>query len=139
MSKAIPTIEKALASERAYKHLRDSIYTGRFRPGQTITEDEIAAAIGVSRTPAREAIRRASSEGLLDLEGFRRARVRVFSEADIDDLFEIRASLEALGAERAARLITVEAISALEELADRMELITQAPLPDDFSQRFCRS
>ena len=124
------TGDKSLASERAYAYIRDGIYSEQFKPGQTITEDEVASVVGVSRTPVREAIRRASADGLLEqLEGFRRARVTRFTEQDSDDLFEVRAALEAMAAERAARHITPAEIARLEELAAAMEEATDSRRP----------
>ncbi len=134
--------DRALASERAYQYLRECIYSGRFKPGQIVTEDEVASVVGVSRTPVREAIRRASADGFLDLEGFRRARVSNFTDEDTRDIFEIRAVLEALAAERAARHITAEEIAQLEKLTDALEAATRAGGDDlfrefaDFNNRF---
>ena len=126
MRAANGTKDRSLASARAYDYLREAIYDGRFKPGQIITEDEIATVVGVSRTPVREAIRRASADGLLEMEGFRRARVSTFSEDDTRDLFEIRAVLEALAAEWAAIHISAEEIGQLEKLTDALEAATRA-------------
>jgi len=117
---------RSLASERAYDYLRDCIYSGQFKPGQIVTEDEVASVVGVSRTPVREAIRRASADGFLELEGFRRARVSNFTDEDTRDIFEIRAVLESLAAERAATRITAEEIARLEQLTDALEAATRA-------------
>lgn len=118
--------DRSLASERAYNYLRESIYSGHFKPGQIITEDEVASVIGVSRTPVREAIRRASADGFVELEGFRRARVSTFTDEDTQDIFEIRAVLEALAAERAATRISAEEIEQLEQLTNALEEATRA-------------
>ena len=53
------------ASGTAFTWLRDEILSGRLRPGQALSENEIAQRLGVSRTPVREAIIRLESEGLL--------------------------------------------------------------------------
>ncbi len=53
------------ASGTAFAWLRDEILSGRLRPGQALSENEIAQRLGVSRTPVREAIIRLESEGLL--------------------------------------------------------------------------
>lgn len=122
--------DRSLASERAYVYLRDGIYGGQFAPGDSLTEDELATAIGVSRTPVREAIRRAAADGLIELEDFRRARVARFNEKDLDDLFDLRAALESLAAERAARVVTAAQIEELERMATTMETATVASEPD---------
>ena len=118
--------DRSLASERAYNYLRDSIYSGHFKPGQVVTEDELAGVVGVSRTPVREAIRRASADGFLELEGYRRARVSNFTDEDTRDIFEMRAVLEALAAERAATRITDAEVEQLERLTDALEAATRA-------------
>lgn len=62
---AIPA--RVTLGELAYKNLRDAILTTRILPGTPISENELSAAIGVSRTPIREAIRRLSEERLVDV------------------------------------------------------------------------
>lgn len=117
------------ASDRAYAYIRDGVYLGRYKPGQVITEEEIASVVGVSRTPVREAIRRASADGMLELEDYRRARVADLSDEDTRDLFEIRAVLEALSAERAASRISLEDLDRLEVLTDNLERATREDGP----------
>lgn len=129
-----PSKARSLASERAYSYLRDSVYSGRLKPGQIVTEDEVASVVGVSRTPVREAIRRASADGIIELEGFRRARVTDFTDEDTQDIFEIRAVLEALAAERAATRIAAQEIERLEQLTDALERATHAAGPSLFRE-----
>lgn len=136
--------DRSLASERAYQYLRANIYSGLYKPGQIVTEDDLARVVGVSRTPVREALRRASADGFLDLEGHRRARVASFTDEDTRDLFEIRAALEAIAAERAATRITDEEIAMLEQLTVALEAATCAGGRDllrefaDFNNAFHR-
>ena len=54
------------AVDKAYAVVRDGVIAGRFPPGNRITEQEVALAAGVSRTPAREALRRLHQEGVVD-------------------------------------------------------------------------
>ena len=127
--------DRSLASARAYDYLRDSVYGGRFKPGQIVTEDEVAGVVGVSRTPVREALRRASADGFLEIEGFHRARVSDFTDEDTRDIFEIRANLEALAAERAATRISAEEIEQLRHLTDALEAATRIA-DDSLFRRF---
>ena len=69
---------------------------------------------------------RASADGFLELEGFRRARVSNFTDEDTRDIFEMRAVLEALAAERAATRITDAEVEQLERLTDALEAATRA-------------
>ncbi|YCQ21983.1 GntR family transcriptional regulator [Arthrobacter sp. Z1-9] len=91
------------ASDRAYAALRDDIVQWRLQPGALLAEVEQAERLGVSRTPLREALGRLTAEGLTAAGG-RGVVVTGISLADIDELFELRETLEgkatALAAER---------------------------------------
>lgn len=106
------------AVDQAYKTVKDGIISGRYPGGARITEQEVAAASGVSRTPVREALRRLQSEGLVDFTPNFGAVVTVWTEADSDEVFELRAMLEAYGARRAARHASEEQLAELRRLAE---------------------
>ncbi len=105
------------AVDKAYTAVKDRIIAGRFPPGSRITEHEVVAAAGVSRTPAREALRRLHAEGLVELTPNQGAVVIDWTPADTDEIFDLRAVLEAYGATRAATLATPVQLAALESLA----------------------
>lgn len=107
------------AVDKAYAAVRDGIIAGRFAPASRITEQEVAAAAGVSRTPAREALRRLHSEGLVNFTPNQGAVVTEWSTADLDEIFDLRAMLEAHGAARAAALATDAEIAVLKGLAEQ--------------------
>lgn len=109
------------AAEAAYRHIRTAIVTGALPPGAEIKETRLAAEIGVSRTPVREALNRLGSEGLVALERYRRARVAAPTAGETAEIFRLRALLEGHGAGRAATRITTDQIAALEALEDEME------------------
>ena len=106
------------AVDKAYRTVRDGIIAGRYPGGARITEQEVAATSGVSRTPVREALRRLQSEGLVDFTPNFGAVVTVWTEADSDEVFELRAMLEAYGTRRAARHATDEQLAGLRRLAE---------------------
>ena len=83
-------------------YLSAAIMSGRFVPGQRLVEAELTANLGVSRGPVREALRRLSAEGLIEIVPNRGAVVRRLSMVEALELFEIRMELEALAARRAA-------------------------------------
>jgi DNA-binding GntR family transcriptional regulator len=107
----------ARAVDKAYQTVRERIVRGVYPPASRITEQEIAAAAGVSRTPVREALRRLEAEGLVEFVPNQGAIVTDWNDADRDDVFELRALLEAYGAARAAHRITPEGIAELAALA----------------------
>src|ERR671921_2250844 len=91
------------ASDRAYAALREDIVEWRLLPGTVLAEVEQSERLGVSRTPLREALSRLTAEGLTTAGG-RGVVVTDISLDDIDELFELRETLEckaaALAAER---------------------------------------
>jgi DNA-binding GntR family transcriptional regulator len=106
------------AADKAYQVIRERIVRGEYAPATRITEHELAATIGVSRTPVREALRRLHAEGLLEFGAHRGAVVTGWTTEDRDDLFELRAALEARGAAQAARKMTRAGIAELRHLAE---------------------
>jgi len=107
----------ARAVDKAYQVVRERILRGTYPAASRITEQEIAAAAGVSRTPVREALRRLESEGLVEFMPNQGAIVTNWTEADRDDVFEMRALLESYGAARAAQRITPDGLEELSRLA----------------------
>src|SRR4051794_27841584 len=94
-----PTPDMRLAREdtfvnRTEEVLRERILDGTIRPGERLNEVTLAAALGISRGPLREAIQRLTSEGLLTVISHRGAFVRTFSRAEVVELYELRAALE---------------------------------------------
>ena len=106
------------AAQKAYNSLRAGIIEGTHPPGTRIKEQEIAVSAGVSRTPVREALRRLEAEGLLRFIPHRGAFVSSWSDQDAEDIFELRAMLEAYGARLAARKISSEKLAELRRLAE---------------------
>jgi DNA-binding GntR family transcriptional regulator len=88
-------------SEQIYQVVRGLIVSGRMRPGEAVIEAALAARLGVSRTPVREALGRLASEGLL-VATRRGYRVPQFSAQDMINLSEIRLLLEPQAAMQAA-------------------------------------
>ncbi len=104
-----PPIKLAPARQRAgetvqefvFRRLRHAIMTGRFPPGQAVTIRGLAAMLGVSAMPIREAMRRLVAERALDLLDNRRARVPEMTPPRFDALFAARILLECEAARQA--------------------------------------
>jgi DNA-binding GntR family transcriptional regulator len=110
----------------AYVAVRQAIVEGRYRPGERLQEQRLAAELQLSRTPVREALRSLEAEGLVVIAVNRGAVVRPIDASELDDLYELRARLESYAAHRAVgrvrpdQLIWMdEAIAAFDEHADR--------------------
>lgn len=113
----------AQLAHQAYEQLRERILTGALLDGERVGEEEFAEEFGISRTPVREALRRLASEGLVELLPNRGARVPRWDEADVEDIFELRALLESHAARRAARKIDRAGLDVLRSLCDEMEQV----------------
>ena len=121
------------ASERAYVEVRRRILDGRFPAGHRLKEIELAREFGLSRTPVRDALSRLSVEGLLEFRPNLGATVSVWSEAQIEQMFKIRALLEPFAAEIAATAITDEEISELRRLCAVMERAARRENAEDLN------
>ncbi|MGQ7830650.1 GntR family transcriptional regulator [Altererythrobacter sp. Z27] len=118
------------ASEQAYDKIRAVLLSGAVRPGEQLTEDQLAQITGVSRTPVREAVRRLEGEMLLVRSESKRIFVADWSRDDIDEMFTLRQMLEGHAAERAAHRLSAEEIDRLETVNQELhEAVKQDP-PD---------
>ena len=82
--------------ETVYARLRDAILRGEIEPDSELSQVQIAKALGVSRTPLREALRMLQREGLVVSEPNRRVRIAELSSADAEELYLMRIALEAV-------------------------------------------
>lgn len=76
--------------------LRTRIRRGEFKPGESLTQQFVADAVGVSHTPVREAFRLLEAEGVLTAVSHHGATLPIMTEADIRDLYLIRQNLETM-------------------------------------------
>lgn len=88
-----------------YEELREAILTGKFAPGQLLSENALATEFGKSRTPVREALHRLEIENLVERVP-RGMRVRTSSPEEILDIYEVRITLEGAAAKAAAERAT---------------------------------
>jgi DNA-binding GntR family transcriptional regulator len=122
------------ATDKTYATLLEQIQRGALPAGSFLVESDLAGALGVSRTPVREAIRRLAAEGLVLAEGRRRAQVRDFDATEVEELFEIRARLESYAAERAATRLTATQLARLRELDAQMQALVQITDPSGIAR-----
>jgi len=110
--------------------LRQAIMDGQLKPGERIRQDEIAAEMGVSRVPVREALKVLESEGQVTYEAHRGFSVTSLSLEELEELYLMRRLLEAEAIRRAvprldaALLQEMEAaITEMDELSDAGDLV----------------
>ena len=112
----IAPIDSGTLGHRVYAGLRDFLMAGQLQPGRKLTLRELAAALNVSPMPVREAVRRLSAEGALEMLPNRRIRVPLMTRARFRELLRIRVALEGLAVEEAARRIRGDDVDRMEEL-----------------------
>ena len=97
-------IKRRTAKEQVTVRLREQIAVGDLEPGARLSLRSVSEAFGVSMTPVREAFETLAAEGLLKIDAFRGARVSSLSADEYEEIYLVRAGLEALahrlGAER---------------------------------------
>ncbi|MDQ8730882.1 GntR family transcriptional regulator [Bradyrhizobium sp. LHD-71] len=107
--------------EQAAQRLRDMIIRGDLPPGSALVEKDLSEALGISRTPLREAMKLLAQQGLIELRANRSACVRTMRLSEISDLFEALAGIERLSAELAASRITASRLDELRTLQEAIE------------------
>jgi DNA-binding GntR family transcriptional regulator len=105
-------------TDAAADTLRERILAGVFPAGTPLRQEAIAAQLGISRIPLREALRRLEAEGLVALHPHRGAVVAELPLADVAELFELRADLEADLTRRAVPRLTSSYHARIDEAAD---------------------
>jgi DNA-binding GntR family transcriptional regulator len=110
-----------LVAERAYVELRDRIVTLHLPPGTVLREDALMQEMGIGRTPLREAVKRLALESLVEVQPRRGTFVTEVEAADIQNITEVRAELEAYAAELAANRLDPEMRAQGEELLREIE------------------
>lgn len=106
--------------EELVGRLRDMIIEGQLVAGSRIHEGQVGMALGVSRTPLREALKFLASEGLIDLVAGRGAIVQVLTKGDVRNMLDVLIALETLAARSACRDATEEQIAGVRKLHDDM-------------------
>jgi DNA-binding GntR family transcriptional regulator len=107
--------------EHAIETIKHGIFEGHYVSGQRLIEAELTRALGVSRGPLREALRRLAADGLVEIEPYRGAAVSRMSRAELADALVVREVLEGLAARLAAERIDepglrVRAATVMDEL-----------------------
>jgi DNA-binding GntR family transcriptional regulator len=101
--------------------LRADIVCGAVEPGEYLRLEDIAGRFDVSTMPVREALRELESEGLVTIFPHRGAIVTELTPEDLADLYDIRATLEAMAARLAVPRLTKPTLEELGEIVDQMD------------------
>lgn len=108
-------------SEDVARFVRKRIFNGDYAAGEYVRLDQLAAELGVSVTPVREALVGLRAEGLLDQQPHRGFVVLPVTQRDITDVFDVQAHIGGELAARAAANITDDRLRELEAIQDQLE------------------
>jgi DNA-binding GntR family transcriptional regulator len=114
-------VPRAGLHEQAAQKLRSLIVRGDLSPGETLLEVGLSEALGISRTPLREALKQLAAEGLVELQLNRSAVVAPLRRDELAELFEAVSGIERCAAELAAVRMTAPDFERLEALQIRIE------------------
>lgn len=113
--------EPRSSGQTAYEKLLSSLRTGVYVPGARLREEEVSEALGLSRTPVREALRRLEADGIVEHRPRIGAVIRRLSHTEVVELYEMRLVLERTAAEMAAKHGSEAEFDTLDALNDRIE------------------
>ncbi len=112
--------------QAAYARLLEDIRLGRILPGARLRETDLAARLGISRTPVREAIRLLEADGIVEHIPRQGASLRRLGYAEVMELYEMRTVLEGTAARLAARVASELELSELAEINTAMAAAADA-------------
>jgi GntR family transcriptional regulator, rspAB operon transcriptional repressor len=97
--------------EIAYENIKRQIILGNIKPGRWLREQELADAMEISRAPIREAFNQLERDGFIKILPRKGARVISISEKEVEDIFEIRETLESLAIQKSLKNISLERLN----------------------------
>jgi DNA-binding GntR family transcriptional regulator len=124
-------------SDAAYLSVRDEILRGRLRPGTPLSRRRLAKELGMSVLPVSDALHRLEEDGLVESRARAGTRVRVPSETDVRELYELREALESQAARLFAQRATPAERRDVRRLAEQVDvLFTRLATNDEPGFRF---
>lgn len=123
-------LDRTDLTERTYAVLKDRILTRRMEPGARVSVPEIAAALGVSRTPVTDALKRLATEGLVEIIPRRGTFVTGLNASDVCELFDIRMLIESHAVD--AIVDSGRAGEYLQSVSEPMARMRRAMVDDDY-------
>ncbi|MET3614052.1 DNA-binding GntR family transcriptional regulator [Rhizobium aquaticum] len=125
-----PSQAASTAEEEAYLYLHKALRLGRYKAGERLIPEDIAAEIGMSRMPVREAFRRLAADGLVTLRPNRGCVVAGLTLDELNEAFEIRSVLEGLAVRLAMPKLAEEHFEEMDRLLLRLERAGEAGSSD---------
>ncbi|HET9160975.1 MAG TPA: GntR family transcriptional regulator [Caulobacteraceae bacterium] len=113
-------------AERVTDALRNRILAGRYPPGSPLRQDAVAAELGVSRIPLREALNHLEAEGLVLGMAHRGFVVRQMSRTEADEVFSLRLQLEPVALAEGASIAAQSDVDEAERLLERLNVTARS-------------
>ena len=120
-SQALRPVSSPLLIEETARVLRASIVEGKLLPGEKLSERDLGARLGISRTPLRHALALLATERLVEISPRRGARVASLDSHKVDDIFPVVKCLERLAVDLACQRMGEEGLEALGAHVERMK------------------
>lgn len=133
---ARPRVQRRAMSIEVAERIRSMIFDGRLKAEQRVPQDAIAAELGVSRLPVREALITLESDGLVASEPHRGTFVVPIRAEDIEDHYRLYGMAQGMAAAGAVRRITEPVLTRLDELHQQMAASTDHDLLHDLNWEF---
>lgn len=129
--------------EIVHDMLRESIIHGEYKPGERLVIDEVAARLGVSQIPVREAVRQLEADGLVTVEPYTGATVTQFNPDLAYEIFALLESLEVICGRRACTCMSDAEMDELDTVVGKMDATVAEPeqwsqLNREFHLLICR-
>lgn len=131
-SDAIELVRQQSLTSLVQREIERRIVAGELTPGAKLNEAELAAAMGISRGPVREAFRGLEQAGLVHTEKNRGVFVRQVSLEEANEIYEVRAALEAQIGRLAAKRVTPALLERLRDIVKRMHAVGRTRDPDAY-------
>ena len=135
---------RSLMKERAYGEIKRGILAGDFPPGSFVAERQLAARLGMSKTPVRAALERLETEGFVTTSPQQGVVIRDVTVHEVADYYEIRAALETYVVRTVAGRLTAEQaqrlranLKALAAARDGADVLRAVALDAEFHILFC--
>lgn len=113
-------LRRETLAEQVLRAVTSKLFAGELRPGDRLSEAELAAEMGISRSPVREALSELQKDGLLIKEPGHQAVIRQWSVRDLEELYDLRTMLEGYAIRLAAERVTPADLSTLHRIVGEM-------------------
>ena len=130
MTETFAPLDHTDLTAKTYSILKDQILRRQLAPGEKISVDEIARALGVSRTPVTDALKRLASEDMVEIRPCIGTFVSELTARDVAELFDVRMAIELFVADRIIRQGLVDAFFT--RIQDPMAIMRKATVDDQY-------